>query len=105
MTDITYYEDRDEISIRIKGHAGYADKGSDIVCSAISTLGQTLLAYLNVDHEKFDYSKRDGFIWCYAKGPNVKVSFHTIMAGFHLLEDNYPDHVKINRGCAIQRTP
>ena len=46
MTTVTYYEENDEISVRIKGHAGYDEKGSDIVCAAISTLGQTLLAYL-----------------------------------------------------------
>ena len=105
MTEITYYEEHDEISVKINGHAGYAEKGSDIVCSAISTLGQTLLAYLNIDHDKFDYSLRDGYIWCYAKGPNVRIAFHTIMTGFHLLEDGYPDFVRINRGRSIQRTP
>lgn len=105
MTKVTYYEENDEISIKIKGHAGYAAIGSDIVCSAISTLGQTLLAYLNVDNDKFDYSLREGMIWAYAKGQNVKTALHVIMAGFHLIEDSYPDHLQIDRGCAIQRTP
>lgn len=105
MTEVTYYEDRNEISIKIKGHAGYAPIGSDIVCSAISTLGQTLLAYLNVDSEKFDYSMREGLIWAYAKGDHVRTALHVIMAGYKLIEDNYPDHLVINRGCSIQRTP
>lgn len=105
MTEVTYYEEYDEISIEIKGHAGYAALGSDIVCSAISTLGQTLLAYLNVDHEKFQYSMREGIIRAYAKGENVKTALHVIMAGFHLIEDSYPDYLKINRGCSMQRTP
>ena len=105
MTKVTYYEDNNEISLKIKGHAGYAEMGSDIVCSAISTLGQTLLAYLNVDHEKFDYSMREGFIWVYAKGENVRTALHVVLAGYHLIEDNYPDHLSIERGCAIQRTP
>lgn len=105
MTKITYYEDHDEISLEIKGHAGFAKKGEDLVCAAVSTLGQTLVIYLNIDNDKFDYSIRDGYLWCYAKGSNAKTALHVIMAGLHTLAENYPDHVSINRGCAIQRTP
>lgn len=105
MTNVTYFDQNDEISIKITGHAGYADKGSDIVCSAISTLGQTLLAYLNVDNEKYDYSMWEGHIWAYAKGSNVQTALKVIMTGFYLLSRDYPEYVQINRGCAIQRTP
>ena len=103
MTRLTYYEKDNEISIELQGHAGYDKIGSDIVCAAISTLSQTLLAYLNVDHDEFNYSLREGYLWCYAKGKNAIVAFHTIMAGFHLVEDRYPDCLVIQRGCSIQR--
>ena len=105
MTTVTYFDINDEISIEIKGHAEYGKAGEDIVCSAISMLGQTLIAYLNVDHFKFDYSLREGYIWAYAKGINVRVAFNVIMTGFYLLERDFPDHVKLNRGCSIQRRP
>ena len=105
MIKVTYYEEHDEISMKVKGHADYAPYGEDVVCAAVSTLAQTLLAYLNIDNEKFDYSMREGLIWAYAKGSNVRTAFHVIMAGFHLIEENYPDYLTINRGCAIQRTP
>lgn len=102
MTRVTYYEQGDEISIDISGHAGYAKEGSDIVCSAISMLGQTLLAYLGVDHEKFAYEMKQGHIWAYAKGTNVRTAFHVIMAGYHLLETNYPDYIEVVGGCCLQ---
>lgn len=105
MTKVTYYEENDGISIEIKGHAGHGKAGEDIVCSAISMLGQTLLAYLNVDHDKIDYSIRTGYIWIYAKGKNATTALHVIMAGFFLLERDYPEHVQIARGCCLQRTP
>lgn len=39
MTKITIYKSKDEIvGFRSKGHSGYADAGSDIICSAISVL-------------------------------------------------------------------
>lgn len=105
MTKVTYYEQNDEISISISGHAGFGEAGSDIVCSAISMLGQTLLAYLKVGCEKFDYSLREGNIWAYAKGQNVRTALHVIMTGYKLLEDNYPANIEIDRGCGIQHTP
>ena len=105
MRKVKYYEQNDEISLEVRGHADYDEYGKDVVCAAVSTLAQTLLAYLNVDHEKFDYSMREGYIWTYAKGSNVKVAFHVIMAGIHMIEEIYPDYLSINRGCSIQRTP
>lgn len=105
MTKITYYEDGDEISVDISGHAGYGEKGMDVVCSAISMLAFTLLNYLNIDNEEFNYIQQEGHIWAYAKGKNVPVAFHVIMTGYHLLEDNYPEHIEVARGCCMQRSP
>lgn len=42
MIVVTKYEDR----ITVKGHANYAEPGSDIVCAGVSTLVQTLEASL-----------------------------------------------------------
>ena len=105
MTKVTYFEQNNEISISVEGHAGFGEAGSDIVCSAISMLGQALLAYLKVESEKFDYSMRKGSIWAYAKGDNVRTALHVIMTGYKLLEDNYPANIEINRGCGIQTSP
>ena len=41
MIHITIKYD-DAFDIQIQGHAGYAEKGKDIVCAAISTLYQTM---------------------------------------------------------------
>ena len=40
MIDITVQPDK----ITVSGHAGYAEPGKDIVCAAISTLTQVLIA-------------------------------------------------------------
>ena len=105
MTKIIYFEDDDEISVDISGHAGYGKRDMDIVCSAISMLGCTLLAYLEIDHDEFNYIQQEGHIWAYAKGANVRTAFHVIMTGYHLLEDNYPEHVEVVKGCSLQRSP
>lgn len=42
MTAVTFFRcEGDLIGFRAKGHSGYADEGSDIVCAAVSALTQT----------------------------------------------------------------
>ncbi len=43
MIQVTIYKNKnsDRIGFQISGHAGYADSGSDIVCSAVSALAIT----------------------------------------------------------------
>ena len=103
MTTITYFETADEVSVEIVGHAGYAVEGSDIVCSAISMLIQTLIAYLDVDDCECKYTIKTGHVWTYAKGRDAKVALGVIMTGFWLLSKNYPDYVRLERGCSIQK--
>ena len=104
MTKVTYFDQGDEFSITIEGHAGYDKIGSDIVCSAISILGQTLLAYIDTDHEVFRYHLESGRIWAYAKGRDVRKALNVIMAGYWLIQNNYPDYLSVDRGCCIQRS-
>ena len=44
---------RNIVSIEANGHSGYAEEGSDIVCSAVSTLLETLISGL-VEVAKID---------------------------------------------------
>ena len=42
MTDVTILRCKKDIAgFEVHGHSGYADEGSDIVCSAVSALTQT----------------------------------------------------------------
>ena len=43
MTTIIYDEKGKDMSLQASGHAGYAPKGQDIVCAAVSALLWTLL--------------------------------------------------------------
>lgn len=42
MIEITY--DRARNHVRILGHAGYEEKGQDVVCAGVSAIAQTLAA-------------------------------------------------------------
>ncbi len=39
-------KNQDILSIKVSGHSGYAEAGSDIICSAVSTLTQNLILSL-----------------------------------------------------------
>jgi len=49
----------------IKGHAGYAEEGSDIVCSAVSAIAQTaLLGLQQVAGLTFPFIREKGWMKC-----------------------------------------
>ncbi len=50
-------------SISIKGHAGYAENGYDIVCASVSSIAITSInAIISIDSSSIVYSEEDGLI-------------------------------------------
>lgn len=48
------------LSVELKGHAGYAKQGKDIVCSAISAIASTaLLGLIKVSSHSVKYTRND----------------------------------------------
>lgn len=74
--------------LEIKGHAGYAGKGEDIVCAAVSILAYTFIELNDVDVIEYTV---DSIVVEYSD--NTDISF--IKAGFKLIEKDYPDNVRI----------
>lgn len=105
MTQVTYFRDVNAISVECSGHAGYADIGSDIVCSAISILIQTLADHLESLADYYDTYMDNGYMWIYAKGDAVELALDVILTGFNLLEENYPDYISVQKGCTLQTYP
>lgn len=59
----------------ISGHAGYAEAGSDIICSAVSAIAYTAVGYF--DEKRYDgkapsYSEEDGHMIFTAPEPKNK---------------------------------
>lgn len=86
-------------SIVISGHAGYSDKGYDIVCAAVSTLAiSTVNAIIRFDGSSIEYEEKDGYL-------KIHILKHTretdvlIENMFDLLkelEKQYNKNIKIN---------
>lgn len=94
MITIIYDEKEKNMILQASGHAGYAEKGSDIVCAAVSALIQTL-AY-SVDGGTVTRSQDD----CNTLTVQAEQSFDN-MAKFELVTDGlmllakqYPENVQ-----------
>lgn len=80
MTNITFYKrDKAYIGFEISGHSGYADKGSDIVCAAISAVTEYMLEYLQtycIKLVNFSVEDQSTYICVMANKPDTDVSNH-----------------------------
>ena len=100
MTNITCENNRGAYQINIEGHANYND-GIDIVCSAVSTLSFTLMCAIenkDVDLKNCTYNSGDVHIYIKPTKENqseIDTIVETIMLGFAMLEEKYPDNVTL----------
>lgn len=63
----------DICAVEVKGHAGYAKHGRDIVCSAVSAVVQTaLLAIIDISDEKVRYTVNEEEGYVYFETPEPK---------------------------------
>lgn len=102
MITVTFTESGKKLSLRIKGHAGYAEIGNDIVCSSASILAYTLASIV----DSFDIDATinlaggDTTIECECEDNEtyVKVAnaFHYTQVGYALLAQHYPQYVRLD---------
>ncbi|MBQ7152157.1 MAG: ribosomal-processing cysteine protease Prp [Synergistaceae bacterium] len=99
-----FYQDKNLVGIESKGHSGYADRGRDIICAAVSVLMQSLLLGLTeiAKAEKINFSVEK-------KTPLIKISWppevqasekfslliQTIAESLKIIAADNPKHVKI----------
>ena len=89
---------RFEGGITINGHAGYAPQGQDIVCAAISTLAQTLIASIEaLTEDAIQYEISPGWVEIkYGKlSANAELLIASFFVGVEMIADEYPDNVEI----------
>jgi uncharacterized protein YsxB (DUF464 family) len=87
----------------VYGHAGYAEKGSDIVCSAISALAYNAIGGITrFTDDKNEWEEKDGYMKCYL--PNLandigsseaKVILNSFAASVEDIIQQYEEYLKI----------
>ena len=102
MLKVTFTESGKKLSLRLEGHAGYADIGKDIVCASASILAYTLASIVDSFDEiepVIDLTSGDTTIECECKDDEtyVKVAnaYHYTKIGYALLAHNYPQYVRL----------
>lgn len=95
------------LELTIEGHSNHDEKGKDIVCSAISTLFYTLAQSLTESEsmlmKKPVFKDKDGYGYLKCKPKkeyegNIARSYWTILVGFELVANNYPNNVTLKVG-------
>lgn len=86
MINIRLTENR----LEVKGHAGYAEIGKDIVCAAVSVLVFTFLE-VNKDKVELDTFNNDE-IAADLKGADTEY----LTTGLEFVENEYPGYVQLN---------
>ena len=109
MLTVSFNFDRDkrEASLCIKGHAGQAKIGQDIVCASASILAYTVAQIIKAMDSHKDLEETptinlehgDGIVSCRAKDDylysEVLHTFFVAQTGYTLLAHNYPQYVQI----------
>jgi len=80
--------------VTVHGHAGYAPKGEDIVCAAVSALIYTLVAYLNRTENTAEVVIRPGYVTAAAMEQSPALA--VVRCGLEQVAANYPRCVEIS---------
>ena len=108
MITAKFYQkpDRGTIYMTLKGHAGTAPKGQDLVCSAATMMAYTVAQAVTFMHEQGKLTQkpkiyiREGMAMIIAAPTEdgYAEALHTFwvaQCGIHVLMHNYPEHVKL----------
>lgn len=105
MISILIYRNSDKVieQFAIEGHAYAADPGKDIVCAAVSTLGQTAVLSLHqIANIDIKYEIGKGYLRC--KLPKnltekelyeTKLLVDTMLLGLKNIQESYPQYIEI----------
>ena len=102
MTNIEIAISKNEIVVEMIGHAKYAEKGSDIVCAALSTLEYIVTGWCENNPEKAVIKKYDtgpGYtiIRILPIGNDVLNVIEAAVIGFQGIEERYPENIKLKK--------
>ena len=103
MVEVTLrYHGKTLTGIEARGHSGFAEKGNDIVCAAVSTLMQALIFGLSevarvngADYHVNDRMPIMRVTWPESESMNILLLTKTIAESLKIIARDNPGHVKI----------
>ena len=108
MVKVTFEQRNNKLTLRIKGHAGYAEIGKDIVCASCTILAYTVAEFVkeanNAGYLKstaiIKLGSGDTVISCEPKDEfilDIQNMYFFAERGYSLLAQNYPQYVVLKQ--------
>lgn len=94
MITIIYDEKEHDMTLQASGHAGFAPKGQDIVCAAVSCLMQTLAYSVDGGTATRDPDGDNVLRVQAAQSFDTQAKFELVTDGLMLLAQQYPENVR-----------
>ena len=98
MITARYTVEENTHNLTVYGHAGYSEKGTDIVCAGVSAIVQALIGWIENNPEYAECVSIDNgevLIECNG-GEDVSAVFYMVAIGLEQIANTYPDHVQID---------
>ena len=103
MLTVTFTEKGNTLSLRLEGHAEYAEAGQDIVCASASILAYTLAAIVDAYgyevEPNISMESGDTIIECQCHDKKtfdkVADAYYYTKRGYALLAQTYPQYVRL----------
>lgn len=90
-----------EHEIEINGHAEYAPRGYDIVCSSVSILVQNFIQSMEtLTQDTISYDMKPGAVHIHFKAnlsDSAQVLKDSFILGIQSISDEYPSHVQMTK--------
>lgn len=85
-------------TIKIRGHAGYAARGQDIVCAGVTALTQTLVESIEgLTGNEIKYDMSPGRVDIKIKDPDedAQLLMDSFLVGIEMIADEFPEYVRV----------
>lgn len=84
--------------VKIRGHAGYAPQGQDIVCAGVTALTQTLVESiegLTGNEIKYDMSPGRVDIEIGNPDEDAQLLMDSFLVGIEMIADEFPEYIRV----------
>ncbi|WP_415928899.1 ribosomal-processing cysteine protease Prp [Zhenpiania hominis] len=85
-------------TIKIRGHAGYAPRGQDIVCAGVTAITQTLVESIEgLTGNEIKYDMSPGRVDIEIKDPDedAQLLMDSFFVGVEMIADEFPEYVRV----------
>lgn len=92
-------------TVKIRGHAGYAPQGQDIVCAGVTALTQTLVESIEgLTGNEIKYDMSPGRVDIEIEDPDedAQLLMDSFLVGIEMIADEFPEHIRVEASNGLE---